>query len=248
MDGMMEGTEDARPVTVIVADDHELFRKGMRTVLAIEAGFEVMAEASNGEEAVARVAELAPDVVLMDVNMPGMSGIDAARRIRQDTPSTRVVMLTISDEEDDLYGAIRAGANGYLLKDSSLDDVARAVRAVARGESLISPSMASKLLTEFTTATTAAAAPSDDSDSVDGDASRLSGRELEVLRLVAQGRTNREAAAALHLAENTVKNHVANILEKLHLRSRLEAVVYAMRANLLDLPSAEDPQGGPGRR
>ena len=233
--------EQARSVTVVVADDQELFRRGMHTVLATEAGFEVIAEAGNGEEAVARVAELAPDVVLMDVRMPGMSGIEAARRIRQDTPSTRVVMLTSSDEEDDLYGAIRAGANGYLLKDASLDDVSRAVQAVARGESLISPSMASKLLTEFTTTT----ASTDDTGSVDPESPRLSERELQVLRLVAQGRTNREAATALNLAESTVKNHVANILEKLHLRSRLEAVVYAMRASLLEMPRDTSRALGP---
>ena len=236
--------EESRAVTVVVADDHELFRRGMQTVLAAEAGLEVVAEASNGQEAVAAVAELAPDVVLMDVRMPGMSGIEAARRIRHETPSTRVVMLTMSDEEEDLYGAIRAGANGYLLKDSSLEDVARAVQAVSRGESLISPSMASKLLTEFNTAT--AASTPDDSGSADAEAPRLSERELEVLRLVAQGRTNREAAAALNLAENTVKNHVANILEKLHLRSRLEAVVYAMRASLLEVPWAEGSSRSPG--
>jgi len=235
--------EQARSVTVVVADDQELFRRGMHTVLATEAGFEVIGEAGSGDEAVARVAELAPDVVLMDVRMPGMSGIEAARRIRQDTPSTRVVMLTSSDEEDDLYGAIRAGANGYLLKDASLDDVSRAVQAVARGESLISPSMASKLLTEFNTAT--AASTPDDTGSVDPESPRLSERELQVLRLVAQGRTNREAAAALNLAENTVKNHVANILEKLHLHSRLAAVVYAMRASLLEMPRT-DTSRAPG--
>jgi DNA-binding NarL/FixJ family response regulator len=222
--------QDSRPITVVVADDHELFRRGMQTVLAMEAGFDVLAQAADGEEAVAKVAELAPDVVLMDVRMPGIDGIEAARRIRESTPSTRVVMLTISDEEDDLYGAVRAGANGYLLKDASLEDVADAVRAVARGESLISPSMASKLLAEFT-AVTGGGAPQEDEATP-----RLSPREIEVLKLVAQGRTNREVAAALHLSENTVKNHVANILDKLHLRSRLEAVMYAMRTKLLDLP------------
>jgi DNA-binding NarL/FixJ family response regulator len=225
--------QDPRPITVMVADDHELFRRGMQTVLAMEAGFEVLAQAADGEEAVAKVAELAPDVVLMDVRMPGIDGIEAARRIRQSTPSTRVVMLTISDEEDDLYGAVRAGANGYLLKDASLEDVAAAVRAVARGESLISPSMASKLLAEFTAVTGGSGSPHEEEDE---GAPRLSPREIEVLKLVAQGRTNREVAAALHLSENTVKNHVANILDKLHLRSRLEAVMYAMRTKLLELP------------
>ena len=226
--------EDTRPITVVVADDHELFRRGMQTVLDMEAGFEVLAQARDGEEAVARVAELAPDVVLMDVRMPGIDGIEAARRIRETTPSTRVVMLTISDEEDDLYRAVRAGANGYLLKDSSLEQVASAVRAVARGESLISPSMAGKLLAEFTAVTSRSDVGGTGTD--DDDAPRLSRRELEVLRLVAEGRTNREAAAALNLSENTVKNHVANILDKLHLRSRLEAVVYAVRTKLLELP------------
>jgi DNA-binding NarL/FixJ family response regulator len=225
--------QDPRPITVMVADDHELFRRGMQTVLAMEAGFEVLAQAADGEEAVAKVAELAPDVVLMDVRMPGIDGIEAARRIRQSTPSTRVVMLTISDEEDDLYGAVRAGANGYLLKDASLEDVAAAVRAVARGESLISPSMASKLLAEFTAVTGGAGSRDEEEDE---GTPRLSPREIEVLKLVAQGRTNREVAAALHLSENTVKNHVANILDKLHLRSRLEAVMYAMRTKLLELP------------
>jgi DNA-binding NarL/FixJ family response regulator len=163
----------------------------------------------------------------MDVRMPEMDGIEAARRIREMAPSTRVIMLTVSDEEDDLYGAVRAGANGYLLKDSSLDDVADAVRAVARGESLISPSMASKLLSEFTSLT-GEPAP-------EPAAPKLSDREREVLKLVAQGLTNREAAGALHLSENTVKNHVANILDKLPLRSRLEAAMYAMRTKMFDL-------------
>ena len=224
--------EDARPITVVVADDQELFRRGMQTVLAMEAGFDVLAQARDGEEAVTKVAELAPDVVLMDVRMPGVDGIEAARRIRASTPSTRVVMLTVSDEEDDLYGAVRAGANGYLLKDASLDDVAEAVRAVARGESLISPSMASKLLVEFTAATGGGAGAGPEEETTPP----LSPREIEVLKLVAQGRTNREVAAALHLSENTVKNHVANILDKLHLRSRLEAAMYAVRTKLLDLP------------
>jgi len=213
-------------ISVLVVDDQELFRRGLRTVLAMEAGFEV-SEAADGVEAVERASELAPDVVLMDIRMPNLDGIEATRRIREAAPSTRVIMLTVSDDEDDLYAAIRVGANGYLLKDSSLEEVAGAVRAVHRGESLISPSMASKLLAEFSavTGTSAAAEPP---------GPRLSDRELEVLKLVAQGHTNREAAAVLQLSENTVKNHVANILEKLHLRSRVDAVIYAMRTKLFE--------------
>lgn len=214
-------------ISVLVVDDQELFRRGLRTVLAMEPGFEV-SEAADGIEAVERAGEVAPDVVLMDVRMPDLDGIEATRRVREAAPSTRVIILTVSDDEDDLYAAIRVGANGYLLKDSSLADVAGAVRAVHRGESLISPFMASKLLAEFSAAT-GPSAPAEPPGP------RLSDRELEVLKLVAQGHTNREAAAVLHLSENTVKNHVANILEKLHLRSRVDAVIYAMRTKLFEL-------------
>ncbi len=221
------GATTGGPVRVLLADDQALLRMGFRLVLEAEEGLEVVGEAADGDAAVRQAVALRPDVVLMDVRMPGMSGIEAARCIRQGTPSTRVVMLTSSDEEDDLYGAIRAGANGYLLKDSSLDDVARAVLGVARGESLISPSMASKLLSEFTNLT---GEPTPESGGP-----KLSDREREVLKLVAQGLTNREAASALHLSENTVKNHVANILDKLHLRSRLEAAMYAMRTKMFEL-------------
>jgi len=214
--------EEAGSISVLVVDDEELFRRGLRTVLDTEAGFTV-AEAADGAEAVARTVELAPDVVLMDVRMPKMGGIEAAAHIRDEAPSTRVIMLTASDDDDDLYAAVRAGANGYLLKDSSFDTVVGGVRAVARGESLINPSMATKLMAEF--AALAEGRPADT-------AGRLSDRELDVLRLVAQGRTNKEAAAALNLSENTVKNHMANILDKLHLRSRVEAAVYALRTKL----------------
>ncbi|MGI9022728.1 MAG: response regulator [Acidimicrobiales bacterium] len=217
-----ESNDETDHISVLVADDEELFRRGLRTVLELETGFAV-SEAADGAEAVERVQSLAPDVVLMDVRMPKMGGIEAARRIRDAAPSTRVIMLTSSDDDEDLYGAIRAGANGYLLKASSLDDVANAVRTVASGGSLIGPPMATKLLAEF--ASLADGRPDDG-------AARLSDRELDVLRLVAQGRTNRETAEALNLSENTVKNHMANILEKLHLRSRVEAALYAMRTKL----------------
>lgn len=215
-------TEDPNSISVLVVDDEELFRRGLRTVLDTEPGF-TCSEADDGVQAVARTADLAPDIVLMDVRMPNMGGIEAAARIREEAPSTRVIMLTASDDDDDLYAAVRAGANGYLLKDSSFDTVVEGVRAVARGESLINPSMATKLMAEF--AAMAEGRPTETT-------ARLSDRELDVLRLVAQGRTNREAAAALNLSENTVKNHMANILDKLHLRSRVEAAIYALRSKL----------------
>ena len=204
-----------RPITVLVADDQELFRRGMQTVLAIEAGFDVVGEACDGAEAVARTTDLAPDVVLMDVRMPEMDGIEAARRIRELAPSTRVIMLTVSDEEDDLYGAVKAGANGYLLKEVSIEEVADAVRAVFAGQSLISPALASKLLAEFS-------GPPKTVDDPVLSAVRLTEREVSVLKLVALGHDNAEIAGQLSVSESTVRNHVANILTKLQLRSQIE--------------------------
>jgi len=198
-------------IRVLICDDHDLFRHGLRMVLEVEDGIEVVAEAADGEQAVARVEELAPDVVLMDVRMPRMGGIEATRVIRQLFPTTRIIVLTVSDEEDDLYGAVKAGANGYLLKEVSIEEVADAVRAVFGGQSLISPSLASKLLNEFGARTGTTTMPG-----------RLSDRELEVLRMVALGMENGEIAGQLQVPESTVRNHVANILVKLQLRAQIE--------------------------
>jgi two-component system NarL family response regulator len=211
-----------------MADDQALFRRGLFVLLNSEPGIEVVAEAQDGEEAIAKAAELAPDVVLLDVRMPRMDGIEAARRIRELLPSTKVLMLTVSDEEDDLYEAVKAGANGYLLKEVSVEDVADAIHAVVQGQSLISPSMASKLLREFNALARQAA------EREQLPAPVLTARELEVLRLVARGMSNKDVADHLFISENTVKNHVRNILEKLHLHSRMEAVMYAVRQHLLD--------------
>jgi two-component system NarL family response regulator len=215
------------PIRVLIADDHALFRRGLNMVLDTESGIEVVAEAEDGEEAVAKAEEYAPDVVLMDVRMPKVSGIDAARIIRDVIPSAKILMLTVSDEEGDLYEAIKAGANGYLLKEISIEEVADAIRAVVAGQSLISPAMASKLLTEF------GALAKRVEERLP--APRLTSREMDVLRLVARGMSNRDIADELSLSENTVKNHVRNILEKLHLHSRMEAVVYAVRERLFDI-------------
>ena len=216
-------------IRVMICDDHALFRRGLIMVLESEDGVDVVGEAEDGEEAIRRCEELAPDVVLMDVRMPRVSGIEATRAIADSVPTTKILMLTVSDEEDDLYDAIKAGATGYLLKEISIEEVADAIRAVVSGQSLISPSMASKLLTEFTNL----AKKADEKQAVPSP--RLTDRELEVLKLVAQGMSNREIASELYISENTVKNHVRNILEKLHLHSRMEAVVYAVREKLLDI-------------
>ncbi len=223
-----EATDDR--IRVMICDDHALFRRGLIMVLEAEDDIEVVGEAEDGRDAVERVADIVPDVVLMDVRMPEIDGIEATRLIAERAPSAKILMLTVSDEESDLYEAIKAGATGYLLKEISIEEVASAVRAVVSGQSLISPSMASKLLTEFTNL----AKRADERTSVP--TPRLTERELEVLRLVAQGMSNREIAGELYISENTVKNHVRNILEKLHLHTRMEAVMYAVREKLLDIP------------
>ncbi len=216
-------------VRVLVVDDHALFRRGLELVLSGEPDIEIVGEAVDGVDAVTKAEALHPDVVLMDVRMPRASGIEAARTIRAAMPATRVIMLTVSDRDDDLFEAVKAGANGYLLKEVSIEELANAVRAVARGQSLISPTMASKLLAEFNVL--AARAP----DVPRAAAPQLTSRELDVLRLAARGSTNREIAGSLGIAENTVKNHMRNVLEKLHLHSRTEAVMYAVREHLLEV-------------
>ena len=223
------GASGQESIRVLIADDHALFRRGLTMVLESEDGIEVVAEAEDGEDAVTKAVEFAPDVVLMDVRMPRLSGIEATRQIHDLVPTAKILMLTVSDEEEDLYEAIKAGANGYLLKEISIEEVADAIRAVVQGQSLISPSMASKLLSEFNTLVKRA------EEKQQYPAPRLTDRELEVLKLVAQGMSNREIAEQLYISENTVKNHVRNILEKLHLHSRMEAVVYAVREKLLDI-------------
>jgi DNA-binding NarL/FixJ family response regulator len=216
-------------IRVLVVDDHALFRRGLQMVLEGEEDIEVVGEAGDGAEAIQKAEDTAPDVVLMDVRMPKRSGIEATRVIKDTIPSAKILMLTISDEEADLYEAIKAGASGYLLKEISIDEVAGAVRQVYLGQSLISPTMASKLLNEFA----AMVKKRDERTHVPGP--RLTERELEVLKLVAKGMNNRDIGQELFISENTVKNHVRNILEKLHLHSRMEAVVYAVREKLLDI-------------
>jgi two-component system NarL family response regulator len=224
--------EQAQPddaIRVMIVDDHALFRRGLQMVLEQEPDIEVVGEAGDGGDALAMAQEAMPDVVLMDVRMPGRGGIDATEKIKEAMPHVKILMLTVSDEEADLFDALKAGASGYLLKDTSIEEVADAVRKVSRDESLISPSMANKLVSEFTSMVKRA----DEKQSVPQP--RLTDREMEVLKLVAKGRNNRDIAKELFISENTVKNHIRNILEKLHLHSRMEAVVYAVREKLLEI-------------
>lgn len=219
-------------IRVLVADDHVLYRRGLEMVLGQEPDIEIVGEANDGVEAVAAVEELLPDVVLMDVRMPRLSGPDATMKVKELVPSTKIIMLTISDEEQDLYDAVRAGANGYLLKDVPGEQIADGIRQVQGGMSLISPSMASTLLSEF------AQMIKRQEERPAMPVPRLTERELQVLKLVARGMANRDIAKELFISENTVKNHVRNILEKLQLHSRMEAVMYAVREKILELPEA----------
>ena len=219
------GTE---PVRVLVVDDQELFRRGLIMLLGGDIDIEVVGEAADGITATDLAITTAPDVILLDVRMPRRTGVEACRAIKEAVPATKIIMLTVSDEEADLYESVKNGAAGYLLKDSSIEEVAQAIRVVNEGQSLISPSMAVKLIDEFKQMSKP--------EREQGPALRLTERELEVLRLVAKGLNNREVAKELFISENTVKNHVRNILEKLQLHSRMEAVMYAMREKLLDLP------------
>jgi len=211
-------------IRVLLVDDQELFRRGISMVLGLEPDIDIV-EAADGEDAMVKVAAAPPDVALLDIRMPGLSGVELCGAIRAMSPSTGVIMLTSSEEESDLYSSIKNGASGYLLKDSSIGQLGEAIRLVARGQSLISPAMATKLLEEFV-----------EISKPKVETPTLSPREMEVLRQVARGLSNHEIGAELFISENTVKNHIRNIFEKLQMKSRMEAVMYAVRSKLLDLP------------
>ena len=224
------------PVRVLLVDDQALFREALATLLEVRSDVEVVGEAGNGAQALDRVAELRPDVVLMDLHMPVLDGIGATRRLRVEHPEVRVLALTTFDDDEDVFAALRAGAVGYLLKDVSSDRLVEAVSAAARGESVLQPSVAAKVVARF------AALPEDDA------APRsqplvvpLSERELDVLRLLARHQTNKEIAAALFLSPRTVSTHVASILNKLGVAKRREAAAAADRLGLLGVAPPQSP-------
>ncbi len=217
--------DDQDELRVLLVDDHDLFRTGLRNLLEEQGGLGVVGEAANGVEAVRLVRELAPDVVVMDLNMPAMSGVDATRHITALSPLTRVIVLTISEDDSDVMDAIVAGACGYLLKDASIADVVGGIRSAAVGASLISPTIASKVLTHVRASTA-------DTDMAEAIRTELSDRELEVLKLIANGKDNAQIAAELVISPKTVKNHISNILMKLQIQNRIQAAVYAVRSGL----------------
>lgn len=205
------------PITVLLVDDHLLFREGIRALLAMREEIEVVGEANNGREAVAMAREKMPDLVLMDVRMPVMGGVEGTRLIKSEMPSVQIVMLTASDEDSDLFGAIKAGAQGYILKNTPSDELVKQLQGVMNGEAPISGLMATKILAEF-------GSPSTHKESFPEE--RLTEREEEVLLLIREGDSNKEIAEHLSITESTVKKHVRNILAKLHLRNRVEAALY----------------------
>jgi DNA-binding NarL/FixJ family response regulator len=210
---------------VLIVDDHDLFRSGLRNLLE-EEGVNIIGEAAAGQEALQIVRELAPDVVVMDLNMPGMGGVEATRHISAIAPLTRVLMLTISDQDNDVIDAILAGACGYLLKDSSIQDLMAGIRAAALGESLISPTIASKVLQRIR-------ASSSQPEIESTIRSELSDREIQVLKLIANGKDNAMIAGELHISPKTVKNHISNILMKLQIENRIQAAVFAVRSGIV---------------
>jgi len=206
-------------------DDHDLFRTGLRTLLE-EQGVDVVGEAETGTKALQQIRETAPEVVVMDLNMPGISGVEATRQIAMIAPLTRVLVLTISDQDADVMDAIMAGACGYLLKDSSIDELMAGIGAAAQGESLVSPAIASKVLQRLR-------ATSSSPREAETIRSELSEREIQVLKLIANGKDNAMIAAELHISPKTVKNHISNILMKLQIDNRIQAAVYAVRSGLV---------------
>jgi DNA-binding NarL/FixJ family response regulator len=222
---MTELVETREEPRILLVDDHDLFRTGLRSLLEEEGGVQVLGEATNGSEAVRLVRELAPDVVVMDLNMPSMSGVEATRHITAHSPLTRVIVLSISEEDSDVLDAIVAGACGYLLKDSSISDVIAGIRAASLNQSLISPGIASKVLMRVRATT-------EDTGMADSIRAELSDRELEVLKLIANGKDNSQIAAELVISPKTVKNHISNILMKLQIQNRIQAAVYAVRSGL----------------
>lgn len=211
-------------VRIVLADDHALFRRGLSTLLAKEKGFEVVGEAQDGDEAFKKARELMPDIVLMDIYMPGCDGLTATRRIKKTLPSVNVIILTISEEDKKLFEAIKCGAHGYLLKKIEPKELFEMLRGVSLGEAPISRATAAKILNEY--AKQIQRGPQEIPEE------KLSPREQEVLELISKGLTNKEIGNKLGISENTVKNHLKNILDKLHLENRVQAATFALQKKL----------------
>lgn len=213
------------PIRILLVDDHTLFRSGIKALLQRQDDFEVVGEAGDGLEGLKRAKSLQPDVVLLDLHMPGISGREAVKLLAEEVPACNVLLLTVSEDAEDLIETIRAGARGYLLKNIETDFLLNAIRSAARGESVVSPQMTGKLMMGVRMGKDVAA-PEDDKE-------KLSPREKDIIALLAKGVSNKEMANTLNVAESTIKIHVQNILKKLHLTSRVQAAVYAVEHGLV---------------
>jgi RNA polymerase sigma factor (sigma-70 family) len=230
------------PLRVLLVDDHTLFRRGIESLLASRQGIKVVGDAADGCEAITLAKETMPDVILMDIDMPGCDGLEATRQIKRELPHVKIVMLTVSDDDDKLFEAIKSGARGYLLKDLEAYQLFDMLESIRRGEAPLSGLVAARILEEFTQSKLDS--PQEPEPAVVHTATdELSAREIEVLELVVDGKTNKEIAEALVITENTVKNHLSNILDKLHLQNRIQLAVYAVRQGLVG--SAPDAPPGP---
>jgi len=214
---------------ILLVDDHVLFRKGVAALLARRPEMEVVGEASDGLEAITAAREIIPDLILMDINMPKCDGLEATRMIKRELPHAKIVILTVSDDDQNLFEAIKSGAQGYLLKDLEPTKLYDLLESVSRGEAPLSGVVAAKILKEF-------ARPNKDPAPMPEMIDELTPREMDILQLVVDGKTNKEIAASLFITENTVKIHLRNILEKLHLQNRIQAAVYAVRQGLVNEP------------
>ena len=213
-------------IRILIVDDQALFREGLRTLLSVQPEYEVVAEASNGEEAIQFVGEYKPDIVLMDLRMPVMDGVVATRKLHDDFPAIKVIVLTTFDDDENVFEGLRAGAVGYLLKDVSSHKLFEAINAAAKGEYFLLPSITAKIVSELKRVSLPISIPQEIIDP-------LSGRELEILRLVSEGLSNKEIAEKLVIAEGTVKNHLSSILAKLSARDRMQAVLIARKIGLI---------------
>ena len=218
-----------KKIKVLIVDDHLVIREGLSAVLQTKADVQVVGDVGNGQEAVEKARQLKPDVILMDISMPVMDGVEATRIIRKENPDVGIVVLTMHEEEEFIFNAVKAGATGYLLKDSDSAQIVKAIRAIYDGESLIHPSVATKILAEFSQLSGNKGKP------YRKPKRELTTREIGILQMVAEGKTNKEIASDLNLSEKTIKNHIRNIFHKLQVVDRTQAAFYALRKGLIKL-------------
>lgn len=233
----MQCSDNIKKMTVVLADDHQLFREGVKRILDLESDLEVVAECSDGEEVVDVCGRLHPDVILMDINMPNVNGVEATETVREQCPNTRVIILSIHDDEAYVYETLRCGASGYLLKDMEASDLIEAVRTVARGHAYIHPKVTGKLIDEFRRLSEQEGIVNSfhDADINEDWRNSLTKREMEVLRLMAEGRSNRAIGEHLFISEKTVKNHVSSVLQKMDVEDRTQAVITAIKTGWVKL-------------